>query len=108
MPLSSAQKAGLLADVAALKSHVDALVPDAVAQPDVQQDSPVPNFDWLEGTPATLNVLGHFSSPSGKTLALAPAGTMPAGVAVSGGSLVYDGSGSFRTLTDVPLSVTAA
>lgn len=96
MPLTSAQKETLLADVAALKTHVDALVPDGPAPVDIQQDSTVPDVDWLEGATGTLDVLSHFSSPSGKTLSLAAAGALPAGVTASGGGFAYDGTGSFR------------
>lgn len=107
MPLSSAEKSALVADVAALKAHVDALVPDTVQQvDDAQQDSPVPSADWLEGAPAILDILSHFSSPSGKPLHLAATG-LPSGVTVSGGSLAYDGTGSFRAAIQVPWTVTA-
>lgn len=80
----------------------------AAAPADVQQNSAVPDSDWLEGTAATLNVLGHFSSPSGKTLALSVAGALPAGVTVTGGGLAYDGTGSFRSSVAISLNVTAS
>lgn len=81
---------------------------NAAAVPDVQQNSAVPDADWLEGSAGTLNVLSHFSSPSGKTLALAALGSLPAGVTVSGGGLAYDGAGSFRTSVAIALNVTAS
>lgn len=65
---------------------------------DVQQNSPVPDADWLEGSAGTLNVLSHFSSPSGKTLQLAAISTLPPGVTVAGGSLAYDGTGQFGVM----------
>jgi hypothetical protein len=76
--------------------------------PDVQQDSPVPDVDWLEGTAGTLDVLSHFSSPAGKTLSLSAAGALPAGVTIVGGGLSYDGSGVFESNVAIPLNVTAA
>lgn len=83
----------------------------AAAQPppaDVQQNSTVPDMDWVEGSAGTLDVLGHFSSPSGKTLQLSAAASLPAGVTIVGGALSYDGVGSFRTNTAVALNITAA
>lgn len=80
---------------------------DRVAPADIQQNSTVPDVDWLEGTAATLDVLGHFSSPSGKTLSLAAGGALPAGVTVSGGGFAYDGTGSFRAGVTLNWAITA-
>ena len=90
--------------VADLTAYRDSIVPPPV---DVQQNSTVPDVDWLEGTAATLDVLGHFYSPSGKTLSLAAVGSLPAGVTVAGGGFAYDGSGSFRNGVTLNWAITA-
>jgi hypothetical protein len=81
---------------------------DRVLPVDIQQDSTVPDVDWLEGALGTLPVLSHYSSPSGKTLSLAAVGSLPAGVTLSGGGFAYDGTGSFRAGVVVNWDITAA
>jgi len=83
---------------------------DRVAVPppvDIQQDSPVPDVDWLEGGPGTWPILSHYSSPTGKVLTLAAVGSLPPGVTVVGGGFAYDGTGSFRTSVVVNWAIAA-
>ena len=80
---------------------------DQVAPPDIQQDSPVPDIDFPEGTPGTWPILSHYSSPSGKTLSLGVVGSLPPGMTLSATGFNYDGIGKFETPVAVNWSITA-